>query len=161
MAVTVVTLDVSLVRGTTAKFNGNLTDMNGQAAIDCYFQYKITGAATWSDTSANKEELTAVGEFSYSITGLTENESYDVRAVAEWDDGAQVSYGDIIEFNAFWVREGSQEDFERGILDGVEVVSDNLQLVIDGEFGTRQKPYKITNTDSEITWTATTPTDTT
>ena len=46
-------------------------------------------------------------------------------------------------------------------MDGVEVVSDNLQLVIDGEFGTRQKPHKITNTDSEITWTATTPTDTT
>jgi hypothetical protein len=64
MPVTVVTLDVSLVRGTTAKFNGELTDMNGQAAIDCYFQYKITGAGSWSDTSANKEELTAVGEFS-------------------------------------------------------------------------------------------------
>jgi len=128
MAVTVVTLNTSLVRGTTAKFNGNLTDMNGQAAIDCYFQYKITGAASWSDTSANKEELTAVGEFSYEISGLTENESYEVRAVAEWDDGGvQNAYGDTETFNAYWVREGSQEDFERGILDGL-LVSDNIKL---------------------------------
>jgi secreted PhoX family phosphatase len=82
--------------------------------------------------------------------------------VAEWDDGGvQNAYGDTETFNAYWVREGSQEDFERGILDGVEVVSNKLQLVTDGESGNRQKPYKITNTDSEITWTATTPTDTT
>ena len=129
MPVTVVTLNTSLVRGTTAKFNGNLTDMNGQAAIDCYFQYKITGAGSWSDTSANKEELTAVGEFSHEISGLTENESYEVRAVSEWTDGTlQNAYGDTETFNAFWVREGSQEDFERGILDGAEVVDGVLAV---------------------------------
>ena len=132
MTVTVVTHSPSLVRGTTAKFNGNLTDMNGQAAIDCYFQYKVTGAGSWSDTSVNKEELTAVSEFSYEISGLTENESYDVRAVAEWDDGGtQNAYGDTVTFNAFWVREGSQEDFERGILSGAQPITHQVLAVFD------------------------------
>jgi len=127
------------------------------ATANAHFEYKKVGDVSWSTTAT--EEVPTEEVFSADI--VTEaNESYEFRAVV--DTGADLYYGEIVTFNAVWVREGSQEDFERGILDGVEVIDDKLQLVADGELGTRQKPYHIPEAkQGEISWEATTPTDTT
>jgi hypothetical protein len=131
MAVTITTGQPYYVRGTSGYFKGELTDMDGNAAIDVYFEYRIKGAATWTnDTSAAAEELTAVGEFDSASITLTEGETYEVRAVAEWDDGGtQNAYGSAVEFDAVWVREGSEEDFEAGIQDDLFVFNNSLRLV--------------------------------
>ena len=123
------------------------------ATVNAHFEYKKVGDVSWSTTAT--EEVPTEEVFSADI--VTEaNESYEFRAVV--DTGADLYYGEIVTFNAVWIREGSQEDFERGILDGVEVIDDKLQLVADGELGTRQKPYHIPEAkQGEISWEATTP----
>ena len=118
----------SLVRGTSGTLNGEVLSVGAVASLDCYFEYRKIGAASWSDTSADAETITAVGCFSKSIS-LDKNEHYEYRAVATWDDGgAQYEHGIIKTFYSSWVREGSQEDFERGILSSLVVNQNSLFL---------------------------------
>jgi hypothetical protein len=64
--------------------------------------------------------MTAGGNFYSAEITLTADETYEVRAVAEWDDGGtQYEYGSTLEFETTWQTEYGL-DFEAGDLTDVE-----------------------------------------
>lgn len=60
--------------------NGDLTELDGFADADVYFEYKKSSASTWNSTSATT--VTSTGSFSDDVTGLDSDTTYDYRAVA-------------------------------------------------------------------------------
>lgn len=80
---------------TTATLNGYLDSLQGYGSVDCWFQY-YTGAGSWTDNSTPPDTLTATGQFSEGISGLTANTSYHCRAVASSTGGT--TYGSDLPF---------------------------------------------------------------
>lgn len=86
-APTVVTNAASNIGTTTARINGNLTDMGTAASVNCYFQFGTTIAY---GSQCSMVALTAPGSFYCSLSGLEPDTLYHFRAVAVGDG---TSYG--------------------------------------------------------------------
>lgn len=91
------TLAADNISDTSARLNGDLTDLNGESSVDVYFQYRETSSSTWIDTSP-KQTLTTLTTFNESVSGLTASTEYEFRTVAEWNSGADQSFGDALTF---------------------------------------------------------------
>jgi len=73
------------VAATSVTLNGDLTDLGGAASADVGFQYRPSGASSWTATATQTRSST--GTFSVDVTGLTAASDYDFRAVAAASDG--------------------------------------------------------------------------
>jgi hypothetical protein len=62
MAVAITTKYISKAGLTTATMVGQLTNIGGQASVDCYFQYRLSGAGSWNDTSTDAITISATEE---------------------------------------------------------------------------------------------------
>jgi hypothetical protein len=82
---TVSTGSATDVTGSTATLNGTLDDLGGASSADCHFEWRETGADTWTSTPA--QTLSATGSYSESVTGLNEETEYEYQAVVEASDG--------------------------------------------------------------------------
>ncbi|MDY7082912.1 MAG: PQQ-binding-like beta-propeller repeat protein, partial [Halobacteria archaeon] len=96
----VVTLGASDINETSATLNGELLSTGGASSVDVYFEWREAGTSTWSTTS--KQTLSSTGEFSHTLTGLSEGVEYEFRAVA--DTGTETDTGTILTFttNSNW-----------------------------------------------------------
>ena len=79
----------------SATLTGELSDLNGVDAGDCYFEWRQTGASEWNTTA--KQTLTATGSFSTDLGTLSESTEYEYRANADASDddadsGSTVSF---------------------------------------------------------------------
>jgi len=107
VAPTVTTQDADQIATTSIRGNGNITATGGANATRRGFCYKAgtTGDPTTSDSVAYDDGSFGTGAFNKSITGLTPNTSYRVRAYAV--NSAGTSYGttvDVTTLKAFKPR---------------------------------------------------------
>ncbi|WP_123536025.1 S8 family peptidase [Halosimplex salinum] len=84
-SVAVSTGSASNVGDTTATLSGSLDDLGGASSSDCYFEYRESGASSWTATSA--QTLSATGSYSEDVSGLSGGTDYEFRAVADASDG--------------------------------------------------------------------------
>lgn len=73
------------VRTTSVTLTGSLDDLGGASLADCSFEYRQTGASSWSATAS--ETLSSIGSFSASVSGLLAGTEYEFRALASDSDG--------------------------------------------------------------------------
>jgi len=95
---TVTTQALTAITTTTATGNGTITGLGSPASITAYgVCWSSTNATpTTSDSKVTNGTTTATGAFTSSITGLTTNTTYYVRAYATNATGT--SYGDVVLF---------------------------------------------------------------
>jgi hypothetical protein len=70
---------------TSATLEGSLDDRGGASTADVAFEFRQSGASTWSTTPT--ETLSSTGSFSRDLTGLAGGTDYEFRAVADASDG--------------------------------------------------------------------------
>ncbi len=90
----------------SAVLHGELTELEGYDEADVYFEYRIEGDEEW-ETTTPPQTYNEIGDFSEEITGLAETTTYEYRAIAEAEDGGEVTTheGDILKFfTADWSR---------------------------------------------------------
>lgn len=92
--VSVSTESASNILETEVTLNGNLDSLGQESDVDVLFQYRETGASSWTETSA--ETLSSTGSFSETVTGLNEATDYEFRAKAEY--GTEEEFGDTLTF---------------------------------------------------------------
>lgn len=99
-APTVVTEAVSSISGTSANFNGNVGSLGSFSGetIYGYFEYGLTDGYG-SDTSDLQESITATGDYYNTVTGLSNETGYHVRAVLLYN-GHEYAYGADVEFTS-------------------------------------------------------------
>ena len=84
-SVVVSTDPASSVGTTTATLNGTLDDLGGASSADVSFEYRQTGASSWSTTAT--QTLSSSGSFSADVSNLASGTDYEFRAVADASDG--------------------------------------------------------------------------
>jgi len=96
VAPTVTTQAVTDIAVTTATGNGNITDLGTPEATQHGVCWNTGGTPTTADDKTEEGVPEATGAFTSSITGLTANTLYYVRAYATNSEGT--SYGDEVSF---------------------------------------------------------------
>lgn len=81
----VTTGSASNVGTDNATLDGSLDDLGNADSADVYFEYRQTGASSWTATA--NQTLTSTGTFSEDVTGLTSGAEYEFRAAADGSDG--------------------------------------------------------------------------
>jgi hypothetical protein len=87
----VTTLPATSIGHDSATLNGSLASLGLEPSVDVYFEFRKTGASTWSSTTAQAK--TTRGTFSANISGLGTETEYEFRAVVAWD--SETAYGDV------------------------------------------------------------------
>ncbi len=82
----------------SATLRGELTDLDGNSEVNVFFNWRENGIGEWQTTSP--QLLSATGDFSESITELTENTQYEFKTVVEWEDGGvtKENIGEVVTF---------------------------------------------------------------
>lgn len=81
----VTTGSASSVDAESASLDGSLDGLGNADAVDVYFEYRETGASSWSTTAT--ETRSSTGSFSADLTGLSSGTEYEFRAVGDGSDG--------------------------------------------------------------------------
>ena len=95
-ALTVTTQAVTAIGSTTATGNGNITDLGDPDPSAYGVVWNTTGAPTTADNMTNEGATNVTGAFTSSMSGLTPNTTYYVRAYAT--NTAGTSYGNEVSF---------------------------------------------------------------
>jgi len=69
---------------TEAQLYGELVELTGSDSADVFYQYRVNGTGTWTQTPA--ETLPSAGPFEITVDGLEEDTVYEYRAGATVDD---------------------------------------------------------------------------
>lgn len=80
----VVTRDPTEVTDSSAVLNGELVDLGEADAVESYFEWRATGADSW--TATDRRTLRSAAEFDEGIADLDEAVDYEFRAVAATTD---------------------------------------------------------------------------
>lgn len=80
LAPNVETLAASSIANTSMTLNGDLIALGIESRVDAGFDYRVSGTSTWTRTALTEYESFQV--YSEGISGLTENTTYEFRAVA-------------------------------------------------------------------------------
>ena len=95
---TVTTQAVSNIAATTATGNGNVTDLGNPNPTAHGVCWNTTGSPTTADNTTDEGAKGSTGAFTTSMTSLTPNETYYVKAYAT--NTAGTSYGSEVSFQA-------------------------------------------------------------
>lgn len=98
IAPTVTTQAVSSITSTTATGNGNITSLGAPNPTQYGVVWNTTGTPTTADAKTTQGAASATGTFTSSITGLSANTTYYVRAYAT--NTAGTSYGSEVTFTS-------------------------------------------------------------
>lgn len=93
--VALTTLSPAELSKSSATLDASLDDLGGASAADCSFEYRESGADTWTRTGVTT--LSSPGRFQATVTGLASGTAFDCRARAEASDG-DASEGDVVSF---------------------------------------------------------------
>lgn len=102
-------------------------DLGSESSADVFFQYKVNGESNWINTT--KTELTTNTTFSETISGLTHNTTYDYRAYAEWNSGANSTSGSTRTFTTSVKPYIMVKDVNGDYLDDFNITIDNSNYV--------------------------------
>jgi subtilisin len=92
---TVSTGEATSVDATSATLGGELSDLDGADSADCYFEWRRTGASSW--TATTEQTLSSTGSYSERLSGLEDGVEYEYRAVGSASDGDSAT-GDTVTF---------------------------------------------------------------
>jgi len=95
-APTVTTQAVTAIGTTTATGNGNITDLGAPPPTQHGVCWNTTGTPTLADSKTAQGSVSATGAFTSSMTGLSPNTTYYVRAYAT--DTVGTIYGNQVSF---------------------------------------------------------------
>ena len=95
VAPAVTTTAISTVTSTTASSGGNVTDNGGAAITERGIVFGTSPSPTTADTKVT-DGAASLGAFTSSLTGLTPNTTYYIRAYAS--NGTQTGYGEDVTF---------------------------------------------------------------
>jgi hypothetical protein len=95
----VTTQTVTGISSTTSTGNGNITDLGYPNPIAYGVCWNTTGTPTISDSKVDNGAASVTGAFTASMTSLTANTTYFVRAFAT--NSAGTSYGGVVSFTTF------------------------------------------------------------
>jgi regulation of enolase protein 1 (concanavalin A-like superfamily) len=84
-AVAVSTGSVSNVGTSSATVNGSLDSLGGASSADVGFEYRASGASSW--TATESQPVSSTGSFSSSVSGLSSATECEYRAVVAAADG--------------------------------------------------------------------------
>ncbi|HUW06647.1 MAG TPA: cadherin domain-containing protein, partial [Williamwhitmania sp.] len=102
IAPTVTTQAVSSIAATTATGNGNITNLGVPNPTAYGVCWNTTGTPTASDSKVDNGAASATGAFTASMTSLTQNTTYYVRAYAT--NTAGTSYGTEVSFTTLTIN---------------------------------------------------------
>ena len=95
VAPTVQTNDATGITTSSATLNGNITNTGGENCDQRKFQYRKQGTTEWTDAGVETGSF-GTGAFSFSLTGLTSNTAYEVKAMAHnsagWGEGSVATF---------------------------------------------------------------------
>jgi phosphodiesterase/alkaline phosphatase D-like protein len=152
-APTVNTSDATDITTGSAKFNGNLLLMGTASSVNVFFEYGKT-ASYGNSTIA--QTVTATGNFSIDITGLTPGTTYHFRAKA--DSGVNgVANGSDMTFTTATVSPTVDTSAATGITNNAVTLNGNListgtaaSITVSFEYGITDK-YGITTSTQTLT----------
>ncbi len=79
----------------SATLNGSITNTGGQNCDQRKFQYRVKGAANWTDAGLQNGSFGAEA-FNYSLTGLGSGQTYEFKAMAHnavgWAEGSVLDF---------------------------------------------------------------------
>ena len=75
----------STVTTSSATLNGSLDDLGNASSVDCAFEWRAVGTASWNSTATQTRSST--GTFSADVSGLSSGTDYEYRAVVTASDG--------------------------------------------------------------------------
>nr|WP_274322959.1 hypothetical protein [Halosimplex aquaticum] len=75
----------SSVGTSSATLSGALDDLGGASSADAYFEWRESGASSWTATSA--QTLSSTGSYSQTVSGLSAGTDHEFRAAADASDG--------------------------------------------------------------------------
>lgn len=81
----VTTGSASSIDAESASLDGTLNDLGNAESVDVYFDYRETGASSWSTTASETRSNT--GSFSVDVTGLSSDTEHEFRAAGDASDG--------------------------------------------------------------------------
>ena len=149
VAPTVTTQAVTGIGGYTAIGNGNITDTGGVNATKRGICWNTTGNPTISDNKSEQTGSFGTGAFTRSITGLSPNVKYYVKAYAYNEAGH--AYGNEVNFTTSKVKPTVTVQAPTNVLTTAVTANGNI-TVLGGENSThRGFKYGLTQDD---TWDA-------
>ena len=119
----------SNVGSDSAQLNGELTDLGDFDEADCFFRYRETGAAEWTETTV--QTLSSAQTFDETITGLTSETEYEFKAVADFDGEEET--GDTLAFTTEEDSPDAEIVNRTSPLEGSEYQSDVIDHIFDVE----------------------------
>lgn len=135
-----VTLEVttnvpSNITETSARFTGSLSFLAGTDSAEVWFDYRESGATTWTETPHQVRSTT--GSFAEDVTGLTAGTTYEVRARASADAGATTATGQTQTFTTTTAAENRTliDDFSGGTFTTWGYNEGNWSIVADSKAG--------------------------
>ncbi|MEX1027317.1 MAG: fibronectin type III domain-containing protein [Candidatus Paceibacterota bacterium] len=88
---------------TTATLNGDVVSAGDFTTFDLFFEYRVKDSGDSFTTTATQTATTS-GTFDQAVSSLTAGETYEYRAVIQWEnDGTQELKGDLVEFTTYTV----------------------------------------------------------
>jgi hypothetical protein len=95
---------------------GQVTDFGSETSVEAFFQYRVQGAGTWSETSKTTVTTSTSSSFDLAITGLSHNTTYEYRAALEYGSPAAYVYGTTrtsttMAYPVARVKDGSTDTF--------------------------------------------------
>lgn len=149
IAPTVTTSAVTNINATTATGNGNITSLGSPNPTAHGVCWNTTGTPLISDSKTDKGSVSVTGAFNTSITGLTANTTYYVRAYATNTEGT--SYGTQVSFTT--TATPLETEFFEDETAGTSVFTNN-----GFTFNITGSKFKIANTPG-YGWSGTNPDD--
>ncbi|WP_436924219.1 hypothetical protein [Halosimplex amylolyticum] len=75
----------SSVGTSSATLSGSLDDLGGASSVDAYFEWRESGASSW--TATGSQSLSSTSSYSQTVSGLSADTDHEFRAVADASDG--------------------------------------------------------------------------
>ena len=93
------TENATSITWSSAILNGNLTILGDYAEVLAGMRIRENGTTVYSNYYPDYPEMTEIGAYNVTVSGLIANTTYDVGAFALYNDATQVAYGDVEQFD--------------------------------------------------------------
>ena len=134
---TVSSVGESNIESSSVTLEGSLDSLGGASSVDCYFEFRETGATSWQTTAL--QTLSNEASFTEDVSGLSSSTDYEWRATGDASDG-NTDDGSIMSFT-------TKAPPPEGLIGapGLESFSG-----VDGDFGHVSSPTWDTDTALQI-----------
>ena len=136
------TLPSSGVSATGATLNGRITSMGEASSVNVFFNYRIQGNPSWTNTVSGGT-FTEAQDFSVIIDGLEENSVYEFRALVGWDGGGSIAetrtFYTAANASLYFLKRGVEIPEGHYVVFGEENTDGSWRLMKSGENLIKQK----------------------